>query len=141
MVYDGFVIDTVGNIVNSWDEATEYPHIIMQFTGLKDKNGKDIYEGDIIGTDCALGGLFKTVIKHGEYQLAIPQFVFDKLNEMGMVNDLNIFAYGWHKETLFPITDDWYGIENKKMTMELDISCYDSVIGNIYENPELMENK
>ena len=82
---------------------------LMQYTGLKDKNGIEIYEGDIvkIGIDFGYGT-----------QPLVGEVLFDKCS----------FVYR-HKSqgdlSLFGIdSNDW---------------C--EVIGNIYENPELLENK
>lgn len=73
---------------------------IMQYTGLKDKNGKEIYEGDIInyGTDT------NSVkwIEDGWYVFDPRQYAYENLREM-------IFA------------------------------C--KIVGNIYENPELLEKE
>lgn len=87
-------------------ESIKFDEIeLMQSTGLKDKNGKEIFEGDIVDYK----GREAVVKWHGSYASFIYRFV-DELQER---------ASDW--EPLF-------------------LACYHfEVIGNIYENPELLE--
>jgi len=75
--------------------------ILMQYTGLKDKNGKEIYEGDIISD-----GYIKREVKY----LGAGFSPFDEYLDV---------------RDKFTILGGLYGF---------------AVIGNIYENPELLEN-
>lgn len=80
---------------------------LMQYTGLKDKNGKEIYEGDIVETVTASGNPFGTIdvvrYQDGGFKL---------------VDDT---------DSLLPI----YIGDKEVISIE--------IIGNIYENPELLE--
>jgi len=83
---------------------------LMQFTGLHDKNGKEIYEGDIV----------KSKETFGEY----PENFFDAMEV--------VFEYG-----KFCVKGEYFGYEGEGL-ISLE-SC--EVIGNIHENPELLEEK
>lgn len=84
---------------------------LMQYTGLKDKNGREIYEGDILQDD-----LFSSrdVVKFGEYW---------ETPEGG--------AYGWYKKSA-----NHHDLVSSLIT-GIAVS---EVIGNIYENPELLND-
>ena len=88
-----------------WDCVSGIEHApVMQFTGLQDKSGKEIYEGDVILAD-----------KNG-----LVYFVEWSRNRNG-------WAFDDHRRT----PDDFVGSGIGENELE--------VIGNIYENPELLE--
>lgn len=90
---------------------------LIQYTGLVDKNGREIYEGDI---DCEDNG-FKSIVcyleRYGAYCF-VPVELYKYEDYAEKVN----YHYG---------TDCYF--DNARP------SKYSNIIGNIYENPELIE--
>ena len=85
---------------------------IMQYTGLKDKNGVEIYEGDILEVEKNEDGTYKGTI-NGKTFFDRFQGYSSKIKVEGM-HDINTLRY-WNNRV--------------------------RIIGNIYENPELLKEQ
>lgn len=86
------------------------PDTVSEFTGLRDKNGESIFEGDIVRVTTPQGRVADVLVQNGEY--------FDG-------EELYIGVYGT--------------IDGRSAAMLAGKDEHYEVIGNKWDNPELLE--
>lgn len=87
------------------------PKTVGQYTGLKDKNGVKIFEGDIVRAESSA----KTVIGVVEYIAWHGAWMITPTKGSPTPHAINLMAHGRTKDRIY------------------------TVVGNIYDNPELLE--
>ena len=104
------------DFVDDWEVI---PETVGQYTGLTDKNGKKIFEGDIV----KIAHMFDD-----EEEFEVVQFGEGTF-------DSGIYRYyGWH-------TKDKDGIVDHKELYIYDEIDFFEIIGNIHDNPELLKKE
>ena len=95
--------------------------ILMQYTGLKDKNGKEIYEGDIVKFGKNMYSPFENSIAEVEWFEANLKYILKKKHIK--------------KDDKDPLVLDIEDLGNASG----GVGEMPEIIGNIYENPKLLK--
>ena len=116
LLSNGMLYENVGEYA---DDLVAIEATVEQCTGLKDRNGKLIYEGDIV-----------------------QQYEWDGFDEdcndifvMGDWRDREVVRYGHHN---CGCCDNIYGFSFGEVSPDAGDNYQIEVVGNIHENPELL---
>ena len=104
--FDNGKLDFIGDAITFMRTVDEIE--LMQSTGLKDKNGKEIFEGDILAVEA-------------DDEVVNVNVLWDK------------------KHALFIFKSKKYNEEELLAELVEDNACLIEIIGNIYENLELLK--
>ena len=104
---------------NTLYKGTKKRFAVMQYIGLKDKNGNEIYEGDILCNDEYQTWEWRGVVKfsHG------------------------VFGVEWLSNVKSKSMVGSWGQKHNLRKLDDDIVERQIIIGNIYENPELLSER
>ena len=106
--------------------------VLMQSTGLKDKNGKEIFEGDIL----KFNDEWNEYCHEGYVDGSV-----EGINFVEVVRGEACFEFG---KTKYPDSSLFILMEDEHLNFKDFIKSEDfefEINGNVYENPELLEEK
>lgn len=122
MVCEDECLETLAEVINHEDAKND---VLMQYTGLKDKNGKEIYEHDVVnwwhnGKPREINRVIEWSDKNWGYCLKFIRKDAEDYNPLDPVpGQLAWTEYGYLCHAI-------------NSTVELE------VVGNVYENPNLL---
>jgi len=135
----GYFVETDGSV---WMNSPSHNHgdclieitdsvEVLRYTGLKDKNGKEIYEGDIIKMNVFWAGYYNE--DYGDDA--------DSVNKDYIGEVVLLASKGTCLKKPYWVDNEEDGVSGRLDWYKPVSGCNSEIIGNKFKNPELMEEK